>query len=147
MVFLCLSENVFLKWENIVVIMIRVFYTRSNLSEMSDNMELMLIVLNKVDLLNELLTAFMDNELSGATVLDSSGMGHIISSQFPMFSMFAELEEEQAENSKTILKVVKTLEEREKAISIVESITGDLAGPDSAIIISLPVSYTKGINY
>lgn len=110
-------------------------------------MELMMIVLNKTDLLNELLTEFMDNDLSGATVIDSSGMGHIISNQFPMFSMFAELDEEKEENSKTILKVVKSVEEREKAVAIVESITGDLSGPDSAIIIAVPVSYTKGINY
>ena len=110
-------------------------------------MELMMIVLNKTDLLNELLTEFMDNDLSGATVIDSSGMGHIISNQFPMFSMFAELDEEKEENSKTIFKVVKSVEEREKAVTIVESITGDLSGPDSAIIIAVPVSYTKGINY
>lgn len=114
---------------------------------MGDHMELMMIVLNKIDLLNELLTEFMDNDLSGATVIDSSGMGHIISNQFPMFSMFAELDEEKEENSKTIFKVVESVEEREKAVAIIESVTGDLSGPDSAIIIVVPVSYTKGINY
>lgn len=110
-------------------------------------MELVVIVLNKTDLLNELLSEFMNNNLSGATVMDSSGMGHLISNQFPMFSMFAELEDERKENSKTIFKVVETVEERDKTVDIVENICGDLADPDTAIIFTVPVSFQKGINY
>lgn len=110
-------------------------------------MELVVIVLNETDLLNELLTEFMDNNLSGATVLDSSGMGHIISNQFPMFSMFAELEDERKDNSKTIFKVVENVEEREKTTEILENVCGDLSDPDTAIIFTVPVSFQKGINY
>lgn len=115
--------------------------------ETGEIMELVVIVLNETDLLNELLTEFMDNNLSGATVLDSSGMGHIISNQFPMFSMFAELEDERKDNSKTIFKVVENLEERERTTEIVEKICGDLADPDTAIIFTVPVNFQKGINY
>ena len=89
----------------------------------------------------------MENNLSGATVLDSSGMGHLISNQFPMFSMFAELESEREDNSKTILKIVKSVEEKERTEAIVEKVVGDLNEPDTAIIISMPVSSVKGINY
>lgn len=110
-------------------------------------MELVIIVLNKTDLLNELLTEFMDNDLSGATVLDSSGMGHLISNQFPMFSMFAELEGERKNNSKTILKLVESVEERERTEELVEKVVGDFSDPDTAIVISVPVSSAKGINY
>lgn len=110
-------------------------------------MELVIIVLNKTDLLDELLTEFMNNDLSGATVLDSSGMGHLISNQFPMFSMFAELDDEKENNSKTILKVVRSIEERERTEELVEKIIGDFKDPDAAIMISLPVSSAKGINY
>lgn len=114
---------------------------------MGEIMELVVIVLNKTDLLNELLSEFMENDLSGATVLDSSGMGHLISNQFPMFSMFAELEEERESNSKTIFKVVESHEERDKTVAIIEKICGNLADPDTAIIFTVPVSFQKGINY
>lgn len=110
-------------------------------------MELVVIVLNQTDLLDELLTDFMNNDLSGATVLDSSGMGHLISNQFPMFAMFAELEDERKNNSKTIFKVVESVEERDKTVEIVENTCGDLADPDTAIIFTVPVSFEKGINY
>ena len=96
---------------------------------------------------NRSLNEFMNNDLSGATVLDSSGMGHLISNQFPMFSMFAELDDEKENNSKTILKVVRSIEERERTEELVEKIIGDFKDPDTAIMISLPVSSAKGINY
>lgn len=110
-------------------------------------MELVVIVLNKTDLLNELLTKLMENNLSGGTVIDSSGMGHLISTQFPMFSMFAELDEEQQANSKTIFKVVDTVEQRNRTAAIVEEVCGDWKDPDTAIIFSIPVNFSKGINY
>lgn len=110
-------------------------------------MELVVIVLNKTDLLNDLLTQFMENDLAGATVVDSSGMGHIIANQFPMFSMFAELSEEREANSKTIFKVIDTVEERNKTVAILEEVCGDLEDPDTAIIFTLPVNFQKGINY
>lgn len=108
-------------------------------------MELVVIVLNKTALLDEILTLFMRYKIQGATVLDSSGMGHLISNQFPMFSMFAELGEEREANSKTIFTVVKDEDERKEVLSIVESVCGDLSTPDTAIFFSVPVNFTKGI--
>ncbi|TVP93102.1 MAG: hypothetical protein EA249_00880 [Alkalibacterium sp.] len=110
-------------------------------------MELVIIVLNKTDLLDEILSLFMKYKIKGATVFDSSGMGHLISNQFPMFSMFAELGEERESNSKTIFTVVKDEDERKEVLSIVESICGDLSKPDTAVFFSLPVSFTKGFEH
>lgn len=110
-------------------------------------MELVVIVLNKTDLLDEILSLFMRYKIKGATVLDSSGMGHLISNQFPMFSMFAELSDERESNSKTILTVVKDEAERKEVLSIAESVCGDLTKPDNAIFFSVPVNFTKGIEF
>ncbi|GAB2486476.1 hypothetical protein GCM10008929_09050 [Alkalibacterium psychrotolerans] len=109
-------------------------------------MELVVIVLNKTDLLDEILSLFMKYKIKGATVLDSSGMGHLIANQFPMFSMFAELGEEREANSKTIFTVVKDEAERNEVLSIAESICGDLTQPDNAIFFSVPVNFAKGID-
>lgn len=109
-------------------------------------MELVIIVLNKTDLLDEILSLFMRYKIKGATVLDSNGMGHLIASQFPMFSMFAELGEERAANSKTIFTVVKDEAERKEVLSIAESVCGDLNQPDNAIFFSVPVTFAKGID-
>lgn len=110
-------------------------------------MELVVIVLNKTDLLDEILSLFMGYEIKGVTVLDSSGMGHLISNQFPMFSMFAELGEERESNSKTNFTVVKDEAERKEVLSVAESVCGDLTKPDNAIFFSVPVNFTKGIEF
>lgn len=109
-------------------------------------MELVFIVLNKPEVLEELLTLFMDKNIKGATVLDSSGMGHLVANQFSMFSMFAELGEERATNSKTIFTVVQSAEERDKVLAMVESVVGDISNPDTAIFFSVPIGFQKGIN-
>ncbi|MER2063937.1 MAG: hypothetical protein ABS873_04750 [Alkalibacterium sp.] len=109
-------------------------------------MELVVIVLNQTDMLNELLTLFLKYKIKGATVLDSSGMGHLISNQFPIFSMFAELSDEREANSKTIFTVVKDEAERAEVLSVTESVCGDLTQPDNAIFFSVPVTFTKGID-
>lgn len=49
-------------------------------------MKLALIFLNKIEYLEELLAAFLEIGVAGATVLDSVGMGHIISQNIPIFA-------------------------------------------------------------
>lgn len=110
-------------------------------------MELVVMVLNKTDLLDEILSLFIKYKIKGATVLDSSGMGHLIASQFPMFSMFAELGEEREANSKTIFTVVRGEAERKEVLSIAESVCGDMTKPDNAIFFSVPVNFAKGIDH
>lgn len=108
-------------------------------------MELVVLVLNQTDALNELLHQFVEEKISGATVIDSSGMGHIIANQVPMFAMFAELKKEREDHSKTILTVVKNAEEREHVLRVVESVLGDITQPNTAVFFSLPVAFAKGI--
>lgn len=108
-------------------------------------MELVFIVLNKPEFLEEILSRFVDKEIKGATVVDSSGMGHLVANQFPMFSMFAELGDSKIENSKTIFTVVQSPEERQEVLTSVESVLGDISNPDTAVFFSTPVSFQKGI--
>jgi len=49
-------------------------------------MKLALIFLHKIEFLEDLLTAFLEIGVSGATILDSVGMGHIISRNIPIFA-------------------------------------------------------------
>lgn len=109
-------------------------------------MELVYIVLNKPESLEEILSLFIQYDIKGATVIESSGMGHLVANQFPMFSMFAELGEDKATNSKTIFTVVESEEERNEVLSIVESVLGDISKPDTAIFFSVPINFQKGIN-
>lgn len=109
-------------------------------------MELVHIVLNKPDRLSEILTLFLEYGIQGATVIDSGGMGHIISGQSPMFAMFAELKEDK-NNSKTILTVVEDEKERDLVLKAVEDVLGDISVPDTAVFFTTPVSFQKGLDH
>jgi len=110
-------------------------------------MELLVIVLNKIDCLEPLLQKFYDEGISGATILDSKGMAHSLSSfdelRF-MASLRMILNPDNSE-SKTIFMVVKK-EKVAEVSKIVNEITGGLNKPDTGIMFTVPVSYTEGIS-
>jgi len=108
-------------------------------------LELLVIVLNQVDLLTEILDKFVDVEITGATVLDSAGMAHIIADHIPFFSEFANLGSDSKTHSKTIFTVVSCVHERDKAVRIVEDVIQDITQSDTAFIFSIPVNFVKGI--
>ena len=49
-------------------------------------MKLLILILNKVEKLKEVLEGFIEVGISGATIIDSVGMGHIISEEVPIFA-------------------------------------------------------------
>lgn len=110
------------------------------------SLELVVIVLNKIEYLTEILDGFVEEGLRGATVIDSSGMGHILANYIPFFARFADMEEENKKHSKTIFTVVDSAYERNKAVKVVEETIGDISQPDTAFIFSLPVNFVKGLN-
>lgn len=109
-------------------------------------LELLVIVLNKTELLTELLDGFIEKGISGATVIDSSGIGHLVADHIPFFSQFIDFGSEDKNHSKTIFMVVSCLEERNLAVKNVEEVLGDITKPDSAFLFSVPVNFVKGIS-
>ncbi|WP_458863608.1 P-II family nitrogen regulator [Acidaminobacterium chupaoyuni] len=111
-------------------------------------MKLMVLILNRVELLDDLLEKFMKEGISGATILQSRGMAHQLfsnASEDPGFlgSLKALLDPEREENL-TILTVVKD-EMVAHAVEVIEDVVGDLKRPDTGIVFTVPVDFMKGI--
>ena len=49
-------------------------------------MKLLVLILNKVEKLEEVLEGFLEVDVTGATIIDSIGMGHILSEEVPIFA-------------------------------------------------------------
>ena len=47
---------------------------------------LMVVVLNKEEYLDEVLSGFVEIGIGGATILDSTGMGRILTQDIPIFA-------------------------------------------------------------
>ncbi len=108
-------------------------------------MQLVVIVLNKVEVLDKMLKQFGNENIPGATILDSKGMamelGEIDELRF-LGSLRMMLNPAHHE-SRTIFLVVD--EEKIPVISrILNDVTGGLDKPDTGVMFSLPVNYTEG---
>ncbi len=107
-------------------------------------MKLLMAIINDPDYVTDILDEFYQRGIRGATVMDSTGMAHIMAHQVPFFSRFAEFGEDPGRN-KTIFAVVKTEEERKTVVEAIEAVIGDLEESDTGIAITLPIDYCKGL--
>ena len=109
-------------------------------------MKLLIIVLNKIECLERLLTSFGSNQIPGATILDSRGMAQELE-QFSdmdfMFSLRMLINPAHREN-KTIFLVVPE-ELVPKVSQIVNEVTGGLDQPDTGILFTVPIDYIEGL--
>lgn len=108
-------------------------------------MQLLVLVLNKVECLERLLKEFTQNGIKGATILDSKGMAHSLNeySEFKFTASLRMLLDPDHAESKTIFLV--TEEDRISEIShIINRVTGGLSNPDTGVMFTLPVLYTEG---
>ena len=109
-------------------------------------MKLLIIVLNKIECLERMLTAFGENQIPGATILDSKGMAQELE-QFDdmdfMLSLRLLINPAHHEN-KTIFMVVPD-ELVAKVSRIVNEVTGGLGKPDTGILFTVPIDYIEGL--
>jgi hypothetical protein len=112
-------------------------------------MQLMVMVLNRVEVLDSLLERFMEDGICGATILNSTGMVRELAKSgddFPIFGTLRMLINPDRKESKTLFMVL-TDEKVEKAKKIIRDIVGDLSEPDSAVVFTLPVLSTEGVEF
>ena len=70
-------------------------------------MKLALLVLNKEEELETLLEGFVEIGITGATIIDSIGMGHILSSDVPIFAGLRFMFAGSRPYNKTILSIIE----------------------------------------
>jgi nitrogen regulatory protein P-II 1 len=102
-------------------------------------------VLNREELLEEVLEAFLEAQVPGATVLDSEGMGRLLTYEVPLFAGFKEFMKGNKPYNRTIFSVVDRDEKVPKLESLLEGVCGDLSRPGTGILFTLPVDYARGL--
>jgi nitrogen regulatory protein PII len=108
-------------------------------------MKLLVFVLNREELLDEVLEAFVEADVPGATVLDSEGMGRLLTYEVPLFAGFKSFMKGNKPYNKTIFSVIDRQEKVEKLVKLIEQLCGDLATPGTGILFTVPVDYVKGL--
>ncbi|MBN2364676.1 MAG: hypothetical protein EH225_00875 [Calditrichaeota bacterium] len=108
-------------------------------------MKLLVFILNKEEHLEEILEAFLELNIKGATILDSVGMGSILARDIPIFAGFKNLLQGSRTANKTILTV---LPDRlvESAVKAVEQIVGSLEDPGNGLMFVLDIEKVFGLS-
>lgn len=111
--------------------------------EAKEPFRLMVIILDQPQLIDDILTGFLDLGVPGATIIESRGMGEIIRRDMPIFAGLAALFPENT-GSRVLLSVLpKSL--IDPVLKLVEEVVGDMEGRQSAVCFTLPVEDFRGI--
>ena len=108
-------------------------------------MELLICVINEPRKVDEILQVFLEIGVTGATVIDSYGMGAILIEDIPIFAGFRSLLAGSSKYNKTIFSVIHDAETVKSAVSAVERICGDLRNPATGIVFTVPVNFARGL--
>ena len=110
------------------------------------SMQLLVLILKKIELMDELLKELANGGVKGATILDGIGMADTLVNMedLPMFGVLRRLlSDEEKEISKVLLFVLKD-EQVIHTRNIIKSVIGDLTVPNTGIMFSIPITYVEG---
>jgi nitrogen regulatory protein PII len=101
-------------------------------------MKLLILFLNREELLEDILSYFVELGITGATIIESVGMGRVLTYDIPIFAGFRDLMAGSRPYNKTIFTVVNEslLAETIKGI---QKICEENEGPGTGLLITLPV--------
>jgi hypothetical protein len=114
-------------------------------------MYLILLVLNDPDRLEDLLIAWEDRGVQGATVLFSTGLGRIRQmdawrDDMPLIPSLRDFYEVPENMNRTVFTIVKDEAQLEAIVSATQTVIGDLDESKTGLLLVLPVARAYGIN-
>ena len=103
-------------------------------------MKLLICVLNEADKLNDLMQAMAEHGVSDATVIESQGMGRILSHETPAFAGFRQLFAGDRPFNYTVFSVVQSDEVLERTLQGIEEYLRPVSrGGAHGLAFALPV--------
>jgi len=103
-------------------------------------MQLLIIVLNKEEYLEKLMSLLIEAGISGATISDSQGIGHYLAYEVPIFAGLRQMMGEGKTVNKTILALLNDDKgfDQFKELLLEEDI--DFTKPGMGVVITVPVN-------
>lgn len=108
-------------------------------------MELLVFILNDSEQLEEIMVEFANMGIRGSTIIDSVGMANVLSTceELSMFSSLQMLLNKGKTSNKTVITVLKQ-EKVDKAIEIINKVTGGLKHAGTGIAFTVPLGQVIG---
>lgn len=104
-----------------------------------------LFILDDPSLLEDVLKAWKDGGIGGATIIESTGLYRLQRKVIPMRYLYTDKTASEKENV-TLLAIVDDEAMAVKCLQLTESVVGDLSKPDSGVFAAWPLSLVKGLS-
>lgn len=106
-------------------------------------MKLLVFVLNKEELLEATMEAYLEAGITGATILDSEGMGRFLAYEVPLFASFKDVMAGAVPRNKTILSMISGDEPLRRLLPILQGSIGDLSVPGLGVMFTVPIDWSS----
>lgn len=110
-------------------------------------LQLLILILKKVELMEELIKQLAESGVRGGTILEGAGMAKALVNMedLPIFGMLRHLlADEEKVACKVMLFVLKD-EQVMETRGTIKNVIGDLNVPNTGIMFSMPVTYVEGL--
>src|SRR5215212_3123700 len=107
-------------------------------------MQLLIAVINHEEQLDDVLAGFVELGITGATVIRSEGMGHVLSQDVPIFAGVRSLTTRSRPNNLTVLSAVDD-GKVDAAIAMIQEVCGSLDAPGAGIVFTIPIGRVVGL--
>lgn len=107
-------------------------------------MQLLVAVVNDPEKVDDILSGFLELGITGATVINSEGMGRVLTHDIPIFAGLQTLITRSRPQNRTIFSVIDE-EKVEPAMALLQEVCGDLSAPATGIAFTLPVDRVMGL--
>lgn len=108
--------------------------------ESARGQEMVICVLNEPEYLHDVLAAFVESGCGAATVVESQGMGRILSQDVPIFAGFRHLFAGSKPYNYTIFAVVPDPSAVDRLVALVRDVLAEVEEEAKGILFTLPVS-------
>lgn len=109
-------------------------------------MQLLIAVINQEEKLDEILSGLVELGVTGATLIDSEGMGRVLTHDIPIFAGLDTLASRSRPKNQTLLSVIRDDATVDRVIALLQEICGDFEDPATGIVFTIPVSRVVGLS-
>jgi nitrogen regulatory protein P-II 1 len=110
----------------------------------SPSMRLLVAVVHDPEKLDEILSGFLEIGITGATVLNSEGMGSVLSHDIPIFAGLQTLVSGSRPQNRLVLSVISQ-DKVKPVLELLRDVSGDLDKPATGIAFTVPVDEVFGL--
>lgn len=110
-------------------------------------MQLLILILKKVNLMDEIIKQLAESGIKGGTILEGYGMAKALVNMedLPIFGMLRYLLEDEDKFACKVMMFVLKDEQIKTTRETIKKVIGDLNIPNTGIMFSIPVTYVEGL--